>query len=347
MRTRSGQSIVRTTALVVVGAVALAAAGCGSTKKTSTPTSTTSVAKESKGTVVHYYWPMTGLNADNAETSRPPLTVKMDNTVSSRPQVGLKKADFVTEELVEGGLTRLAVFYDSHIPAVVGPVRSMRATDVGVVKPVDGIVVASGAALPTYAVLKQHKVKFYTQDVASIASRYYYRDSARHAPYNLFMKLGELAKKVPSPPQAPQAYFDWGKESDFVGVQDATSITARFSGGHATQFAYQGGKYVNTNSNAAPGTQFTPNTVLVVRVREGRMNYLDPAGNPVPRTLFVGSGKALIFHGGKVLRATWHKSGPTGRIKLTTQAGTVKMPRGHVWMEMVPQNDAGGQVTFQ
>jgi hypothetical protein len=54
----------------------------------------------------------------------------MDNTVSSRPQVGLSKADMVVEELVEGGLTRLAVFYYSHLAGIVGPIRSMRASAV-------------------------------------------------------------------------------------------------------------------------------------------------------------------------------------------------------------------------
>ncbi len=39
----------------------------------------------------------------------------------------------MVEELVEGGLTRLAVFFYSQVPDNAGPVRSMRASDIGIV----------------------------------------------------------------------------------------------------------------------------------------------------------------------------------------------------------------------
>ena len=50
--------------------------------------------------------------------------------------------------------TRLASFFYSKIPDDVGPVRSMRATDIGIVKPVDGQMVTSGAAGVTINRLK-------------------------------------------------------------------------------------------------------------------------------------------------------------------------------------------------
>ena len=80
-------------------------------------------------------WPLTGLPAKGPAPDHPVYVVKIDNTESSAPQVGLSKADLVTEELVEGGLTRLAVFFYSASPTQVGPVRSMRASDIGIVKP--------------------------------------------------------------------------------------------------------------------------------------------------------------------------------------------------------------------
>ena len=64
------------------------------------------------------------------------MVAKIDNTYASAPQIGLGEADMVVEELVEGGLTRLAAFYYSEIPGDVGPVRSMRASDIGIVSPV-------------------------------------------------------------------------------------------------------------------------------------------------------------------------------------------------------------------
>ena len=69
-------------------------------------------------------WPLTGLPVEggSSEQKHPVLVLKMDNTYSSAPQKGLSHADMVVEELVEGGLTRLAAFFYSDIPGVVGPV---------------------------------------------------------------------------------------------------------------------------------------------------------------------------------------------------------------------------------
>ena len=54
--------------------------------------------------------PLTGLPVEG-EPRPPGDGVKIDNSGSSAPQVGLATADLVAEELVEGGITRLAVFF--------------------------------------------------------------------------------------------------------------------------------------------------------------------------------------------------------------------------------------------
>ena len=149
-------------ALAALAAVtALIASGCGGGPLAATRQDEAPGAQKTRnGIVLRATWPLTGLDAHDAALTHPPLVVKFDNTFSSRPQIGLRKADLVTEELVEGGLTRLAAFYDSRLPGVVGPVRSMRASDIGVVKPVDATIVTSGAARPTIARLRKAGVKF-------------------------------------------------------------------------------------------------------------------------------------------------------------------------------------------
>src|SRR5262249_31213179 len=54
------------------------------------------------------------------------LAVKIDNIVYARPQTGLPDADIVYVLPVEGGLTRFLAIFSSHIPPVIGPVRSAR-----------------------------------------------------------------------------------------------------------------------------------------------------------------------------------------------------------------------------
>ena len=61
-------------------------------------------------------------------------------------QYGVHQADVVYEEVVEGGITRLAAIFNSHAPERVGPVRSVRKTDQSIVWPIGGIFVYSGGA---------------------------------------------------------------------------------------------------------------------------------------------------------------------------------------------------------
>jgi hypothetical protein len=337
---RHGRTALAATGLLA--ALSLSACG-GNTPAKTTTDNAPDAQKTQNGTVLHAHWPLTGKEVKGQLPSYPPLVVKFDNTYSSRPQIGLKKADLVTEELVEGGLTRLAAFYETSLPDTVGPVRSMRASDIGVVKPVHATIVTSGAAGPTIARLRGAGVSFR----ANGSSTDFDRDYGRAAPYNLFVHLKKLAATLKAPAKTPQPYLAWGKEKDFQGVAPAKAIQVRFSPGHTTEWSYRGGKYVNTNSFAAPGTDFRPDTVIVVRVREGDAGYLDPAGNHVPETIYTGSGKVLVFHGGKVLRGTWSKKDGSSALRLTTRVGTVKVPAGHTWIELLPRDQAGGRVSFQ
>jgi hypothetical protein len=266
------------------------------------------------------------------------MVVKIDNTSSSSPQVGLSQADLVAEEMVEGGVTRLAVFYYSQTPQQVGPVRSMRATDIGIVQPAGASLVASGGAPPTVRRVADAGIKTYTE-----GARGYVREPARVAPYNLMMNLPRLARSLKSP-QPPANYLPWGSEDDFPQGQKASKVAATFSPSHTTNWQYRGGRYQNLNSYAAQGDRFEPDTLLVLRVPVGDAGYLDPAGNTVPETKFTGKGDAMVFHKGRMVRATWQKPGLDARLALRTKAGELKLPAGKVWMELVPAS--GGDVTF-
>jgi len=296
------------------------------------------------GQTLTQFWPLTGLEVPSgktAELDHPVLVAKMDNTVSSQPQVGLSKADLVVEELVEGGLTRLAAFYYSDIPTNVGPIRSMRASDIPVVSPVNASMVTSGAAGRTIALIKAAGIPYYSE-----GSKGFYRSSQRLAPYNLFAHLNEVAASAKAKPATPPDYLTWGSESDLPKGIKVTTIGAQFSGGHTTEWQFTNGSYHNLNSNAPAGDQFPATNVLVLRVREGDAGYLDPAGNHVPQTLLTGKGNALLFHNGRMIAANWQKGKAASQIQLTTKKGdTLKVPAGHTWIELVPVD--GGTVRFK
>jgi hypothetical protein len=325
----------------------LVLAGCGGGGKTdSEPTKVPDAQKTSGGTTLTQISPMTGLKVRGGLPNHTVMVVKIDNTFNSEPQVGLGDADMVVEELVEGGITRLATMFYSQLPPVVGPVRSARASDIGVIKPANAVLVASGAATRTQGRLRDAGIAMHFEGSVGM-----YRDGSRHAPYNLFMRLPRFVTSLKDSARPTQNYLPWGSESDFTGVSPATNIAVRFSNSSTTRFRYSAGarKYVNTNSHASSSDHFLADTVLVLRVREGNAGYHDPAGNPVPEAKFFGSGSALLFHHGQVVRGSWSKAKPTSALTLRTTSGTLKVPGGHVWIELMPAAgplNAAGSVSY-
>lgn len=295
-----------------------------------------------KGSQFLSTWPLTGLDVPADESSaqtHPVMVTKIDNTESSAPQIGLGSADLVVEELVEGGMTRLAVFFYSDIPGTVGPVRSMRASDIGIVSPVDAQVVTSGAAPVTIQRLTQAGVKFFGEGAAGFS-----RAGDRSSPYNLMANLRTLLDAQKDAKEArPDDYLPWGTTSDLPKGKKATRIAAGF-GSRTSNWVFQKGGYVNENTYAAEGDEFPADTVLVLRVQVGDAGYKDPAGNPVPETKLEGKGPAFLFHGGKVVQGTWEKDGLGDTISLATKKGKLSVPAGHTWIELVPQT--GGTLSF-
>ena len=332
----------RASALALTLAASLLLAGCGDDKKDDSEDSP-EAQPVAGGAALGQTWPLTGLDVvgdQSAAKTHPVLVVKMDNTAASAPQVGLDAADLVVEELVEGGYTRLAAFYYSDLPTEVGPVRSMRASDIGIVAPVGASMVTSGAAAVTIGRIKDAGIPFFAEGDEGL-----YREDSRSAPYNVMADLDETADAASSDEEGrPDDYLPWGDAEDLPAGQPAKTIAASFSAGHTTNWRFDGAGYVNDNSFADPKAPFPADTIVVLRVQVGDAGYKDPAGNPVPETKLEGTGQAMVFHGGRLVRGTWSKADLESPIELSTKAGELIVPTGHTWIELVPVN--GGNVTF-
>lgn len=278
-------------------------------------------------------WPLTGLTAEEGESverPHPVLVVKVDNTPSSSPQAGLGKADLVVEELVEGGVTRLAVFFYEELPSIAGPVRSMRASDIGIVTPIQAAVVTSGAAGQTIARVEDAGIQFFGEGAEGM-----FRDDARSAPYNLFARLPTMAEAAETDPARPDDYLPWGEEGASVRGRPASGMDVAF-GSRTTSWEFRDGAYRVVNGFAAEGDQFVADTVLVLRVRVGDAGYTDPAGNPVPETKFEGAGAATLFHDGRLVRGRWSKASLESPLELTAGQEALAVPPGRVWIELMP-----------
>lgn len=277
--------------------------------------------------------PLTGQSVGEDAPDHAILVVKVDNTASAAPQVGLSGADLVVEQLVEGGSTRFAAFYWQEQPTAVGPVRSMRATDIGIVQPAEATLVAAGGARKTRRRIEAAGIDLLEEDDPGFS-----RDDSRVAPYNLMVDLGVLSDSLDEA-TPPSSYLPFGAEDSWPGGKKATTIEAEFSGVHTTSWRFEEGTgWVRPGSLAQQGDDFVPDNVLTMRVAVGDAGYLDPAGNPVPESKVSGTGSATLFHDGEAVEARWSKDGTEGAIQLTDLDGEdLAVPVGKTWIELVPR----------
>ena len=150
----------------------------------------------------------------------------------------------------------------------------MRASDIGIVSPVNGSVVTSGAAGQTIARIKDAGITFFQEGAKGV-----YRDTEPQRAVQRVRRPEEIGDEIDQDERRPDDYLPWGEAADLPKGQKATSIAASFSGGHVTNWQFKGGTYDNLNSYAADGDEFTADTVLVLRVpgRRRRLHSTPPA----------------------------------------------------------------------
>ena len=286
--------------------------------------------------------PLTGLLQEQPPNN-PAFLVKIENTAGGQPQYALNDADLVVEELVEGGITRIAAIYYSKLPTKVGHVRSARTTDIGVAKPVGATIVASGGAPKTLEDIKSSGTQLFTYDAGAPG---YSKDPSKSAPYHVLwdlQKLNETAKRGPVP---NNPYFSFGNGPDAGDVtKKATSASVKFSDATTTDWRFAGGKWSLTKNRAAAGQDYKADTLVVIFARVAEAGYNDAAGNPVPETVLEGTGRAVIFSGDSAVEATWSKGSLDSTMSFTAKASgkPVTLKPGHVFLEAAPR---GGDVTF-
>src|SRR5262245_30133739 len=135
------------------------------------------------------------------------LAVKIGNTVPERPATGLARADIVYVIPVEGGLSRIMAVFSSHLPRVIGPVRSARQDDLQLLRQFGRPAFAWSGAQPQLVPVVQHSriVSLY-----ALTASGFFRTVDRVAPYNLYASTRTLLKQAPHASVARNIGFRFG-----------------------------------------------------------------------------------------------------------------------------------------
>ncbi|HEY5184723.1 MAG TPA: DUF3048 domain-containing protein [Actinomycetes bacterium] len=280
----------------------------------------------------------------------PAVAVKVANTKEAWPQSGVSAADQVWVEEIEGGHLRLVAIYASSYPAKIGPVRSARETDIGLVpqfgKP--GFAYA-GADTPVLADIARAATDGLLVDLGKdakvgdteVRGPSYSTDQARSAPYNFYangIALAGFASVGGAHPPASGG-FAFGKAA--AGSSPCTRLTATW----AKQTT--GGAHWDAASKSwvlefddkdlidrETGKPLTATNVVVLRMYDSpstkdRSNYQVP----VLESYAGAGGDAILMRGGRCTTGHWSRPTQTSPTTLTTSGGApLRLAPGRSWV---------------
>jgi hypothetical protein len=324
----------------VVAALALFVSACGGGEsKAATPKATTTTAPATTTTVAAPTAPLTGLPDPGAAShDRPALSVKVENTPDARPQTGIDQADVVYEEVVEGDITRFVAMFNSTVPAVIGPVRSVRSEDPDIVWPVGGIFAYSGGAPVNVDAINAAPVHAVDEDTAGSAMVRNQQDQPpRDAPHNLY-GLGQPLFDLDGKPKPPPALFSYvANGAPAVGGQGVIDFHVGFQAGYDPTWTW-----VAATGLWARSIQGTPQTVVggaPVAPANVVVQFTQYAGEAEAQT--VGEGDVWVFSDGVLRTGRWTRPDKAQPAKYVDAAGNpIPLRPGRTWVEVLPVGSA-------
>lgn len=332
--TRGHRAHARFPIVMLAGALAgvIVLASCGSddptAEKKKPPVTTTTTIPIPKA-------PYTGLpDPTNVAQGRSSLEIKIENTPEARPQSGLDSADVVYEEVVDGGITRFWGVFNSAAPENVGPIRSVRAMDPGILAVLQGVAAFSGGTEDNVALVRAVP-GVVTVDENNAADAFF-REPTRPAPHNLYGKTALLWQRggQPVPPKPLFTYLPEG--ATFAGGESVASFHANYDQGYDATYVWDAAasgwkRFQRTNepfmAAGTPEVQIAPTNVIVQFV---------PYAGAGEGELF-GSGEAWVFSNGQLTRGTWAHIYPDAATTFNDAAGQpISLTPGRTWVELFP-----------
>jgi hypothetical protein len=280
--------------------------------------------------------PLTGLKG---VPKRPVIAVKIDDTASGRPQLGLEYADLVYVEQVEAGATRLMAVFASRQPSVVGPVRSVRNSDPELLAAYGrpALAYSGGAAAPVTRLRRSTVTDAGPQRQGAV----YRRLGSRVAPYNLVVDTAALAGRLHGVSGPRDIGLRWSHSDPRLATARKVGAVSVTVGKNRLDFRWDApsrrwlllDRTGAVRRTAAGRPISTPN--LVVPFSRARIDPtdVDVLGTPSVYTSTVGTGRLLVFRDGRVLTGTWARARPAGRTSyLDARRRPIPLEPGGAWV---------------
>lgn len=333
----------RVPALLV--AAALVATGCSSDKKpqaqpspSATPSATPSPTPSASPTKPPLVSPLTGKPVGKL---LPVIAVKIDNAVLARPQWGLDKADVVYEEAVEGRTTRFIGVFSSQNAGDIGPVRSVRESDIELLKMYGKVAFTfSGGNSGVLSGVRRSGAVFEVSR-NNLPGAYETRGRRRDA-FNYVTSSDKVLRYAPNAAVAKDVGFRFGAAPKAGKSGKQVSLTwSRYA---RTSWVWSPTKKVYLRyMDGRPamlrnGKQQSAATVILQYCRVRNSRYSDTTGAASPYTTTTGSGNVVILRDGKAYSGTWKRTGNGATRFLDAKNKDIKLKAGPVWVMLAPND---------
>ncbi|MED1794621.1 DUF3048 domain-containing protein [Brevibacillus nitrificans] len=287
-----------------------------------------------------YTAPLTGLGSQEDVNNKRPLMVMINNAPPARPQSGISKADIVYEVLAEGEMTRFLSIFQSQKPEVIGPVRSIRPYFIQIGIGFDAMLVHAGGSQEALTTLARSDYS-HLDEIQN--SRYFWRESFRKAPHNLYTKpeLLEQAmqdKNMRTTAELPHFTF-LPQDAVIAEGEPATKVDLTFHSLNKAGFVYdeKEKKYMRFTAgkphvDLIDNKQIAVTNLLVISTKH---RVLDSEGRR--QVDVVGPGDGYLLQQGRAKKIKWKRSG--GVIRAYADAAlTDELPLlpGNTWVEILP-----------
>ena len=334
---------LRRTTVALLTSLALLGAACSGGGGEDEPERTTTTEEATTTTAPPPVAPLTGQPVgDPAVLGRGAIVVKVDNVEpKARPQAGLRQADVVYEERVEGSVTRLLAVFHSEEAAPVGPVRSARTSDIGIFSALGRPYFAWSGANPTFA---QRIRAANVVDVGyDAAPGQYQRDRGRPAPSNLMLRSTAELRGLPAEGQTPPpALFTYRAEGQQPAVEPVGAVRVTYgnqAGSAPVEYRWDGQGWARSQNGSphldAAGAQVAPANVVIQFVQYAGSDVRDQFDTPIPEAQLVGEGDVWVLTAGGLIAGRWHKPALEAVTTYTDAAGQpIALTPGKTWVAL-------------
>jgi Protein of unknown function (DUF3048) N-terminal domain/Protein of unknown function (DUF3048) C-terminal domain len=326
---------------------------------TPTPTDTPAPTPTPVPTPVLVPDPLDGVPVEPSLATQHVVAVMIDDLWAARPQSGLSAASQVWQAPAEGGIPRYMALFSEGDPPAVGPIRSSRLYFIAWAAEWNAVYAHVGGSPQALSLLNSSQGRgtvVWNADEFMYGPAYMWRIKTRFAPHNVYtdgVHLRSLVKATKAPPSVDYtAHWQFAPDPSPDQLPVGGSVVVPYPE-NTISYAYDQSTNSYPRTVSSEGKEFdvgpatkvriAPKNIVVIYMHFGPLN--DGSHKNRLEAQFTGSGQALVFNNGGVVKATWKKASMTAPTLLYGPDGQpVTLTVGQTFVQVVP---VGTAVTYK